>query len=656
MLVGQLLLLAFAARCFSPSSPPRVTSCYITVFGIVSSLFAFGLLPAEYLTLDMHEELQLWRVASAFFCCDGVGAAFALQLCAFSIYSTMVEERHFAGAEVHYLGVLIAGMVSLLPFFWVIGAHPALSPSHALTFYVIGLWSRSEPQRLVQVLNLGGIRAALVPWGLLAVSFPLTGSMSALYNVLGLGSAFVYSALIGLPAPVTLGAAQSGSVPPAAVDGAAAAAAAASAAAANVADSAPRRPPSTGSKSRPGPSPKFGGKSSATKFPAGRERWMRWAQFCVAMLLVVYHGSTRAAERRAERSIEMRTCKRLRDAMDTSSPMMVQLMAKLSETRSTATADAGTILSAWSFAVEHWQQASALKSSQTNINNMSFADADVTRQVVAQALGRSELSEDNSDFEVVTEIYSFVGMNRLVVAPASVPYFMTATRAFREHRARTLAACAFIKQLVKASMGPMGLADGEAATPSVPLHFPADGAPPTTPDGEDDTVSETYAAVNASLAEYDLPSHMSDAAVLAELLSLLELPRNGISFSVERLLLSAIRSHRDQRALNTQRSLAEVLSKLVAGARNDTTVTDASGKALLSIEEFWSPQALNLTVNQVMSDALQLMEVPVDMSDEDVRSHARCTHASSTHTPPPHTPPPHTHAYTNARMRRVCVA
>ena len=84
--------------------------------------------------------------------------------------------------------------------------------------------------------------------------------------------------------------------------------------------------------------------------PAGRERWLRWAYVGAALLLVAYHGGTRAAESRAERSVEMRLCKRLREGLDATTPRMSRLLTKFTESRratAAVTADAETILSAW---------------------------------------------------------------------------------------------------------------------------------------------------------------------------------------------------------------------------------------------------------------------------------------------------------------------
>ena len=68
-------------------------------------------------------------------------------------------------------------------------------------------------------------------------------------------------------------------------------------------------------------------------------------------------GGADGARRLEKRSAELRTVKRLRDAMDTHGhPRMARLMGRLAEAHSLATADAATILTVWAFAAEHWQQ------------------------------------------------------------------------------------------------------------------------------------------------------------------------------------------------------------------------------------------------------------------------------------------------------------
>ena len=61
---------------------------------------------------------------------------------------------------------------------------------------------------------------------------------------------------------------------------------------------------------------------------------------------------------------------------------------------------------------------------------------------------------------------------------------------------------------------------------------------------------------------------MTDAAVLSELLALLDLSRDTVSFRVERLILAAIRRHRDERAVVVSARLTEVRTRGVRQNRS----------------------------------------------------------------------------------------
>jgi hypothetical protein len=428
---GQLLSVAFGLRLLNAQQTQlgTATAGYLALFALMGVLSSFGLPPGELLSMDgklVHEDLQLWRVVSAFFWIDGIGTSFAMQLWIFGVYSSLLESQHFAVDDDHfalirYATVLGAGAVQILIFAAALGTSTMLSLAHPLCFYVVGLWSRSDPNKSFELFQLGSVRAAFVPWCLLAMCVPLTGMEQATYNVVGVGAALAYDLAVGLPA---------------------------------LSMDASLRPSSSGThkqRSSSSSSSKSGKAAPSKVAPAGRERWMRWAYVGGALLLVAYHGTTRAAERRAERSAESRTSRLLRDALKAHTPRMSQLLTKFAESRrttSTVTADAETILSAWTFAVEHWQQALAQRRSQIDVNNISAADPEVTRQAVAQALGRTEVPEDMADADVVAEVYSLMGLNRLLVTPETYPYFVTAVRAHREQRKRTLAAWNVIKRLV----------------------------------------------------------------------------------------------------------------------------------------------------------------------------------------------------------------
>ena len=75
--------------------------------------------------------------------------------------------------------------------------------------------------------------------------------------------------------------------------------------------------------------------------------------------------------------------------------MISHLVAKFQESRPSQplTADAPTIFAMWSFAVEHWTQALQQSSSPVNLGNLT-SSSDTLRQIIAQALARSEIPEE----------------------------------------------------------------------------------------------------------------------------------------------------------------------------------------------------------------------------------------------------------------------
>ena len=81
-LVGQLFAVAFVARicsaaaCGSPAVLARVTAVYVIILCITSALHAIGAVPLDLFSLDLSrvkEDLQLWRLVTAFIWCDGLG-------------------------------------------------------------------------------------------------------------------------------------------------------------------------------------------------------------------------------------------------------------------------------------------------------------------------------------------------------------------------------------------------------------------------------------------------------------------------------------------------------------------------------------------------------------------------------------------------------
>ena len=472
-LCGSLLSLAFlAGLCGTvngPSRPPPCTAAYLIGFALLSLLGTLGTVPSDLLLLQValpegqfaSDQLQPWQPFSVFFWVDGLGAGFALQLWLFTIYSSALERLHcshspggFGAVSVlKYAAVLCAGASLILLQCLAFRTVEPLALGHALTFFVVGLLARAEPNRAVRACGVS-VRWCFVPWLLVVAFLPLTGIHAATCNVLGVVASLAYDTAIGLaPSPSATPPAGPGAKP-----------------------ASPSGKPHSGTEGRGyrggggRPSSGSSARAAAKASPTGRERWVYTSQVVLALVLVLYHGGSKPSDFRSERTGEMAYCRSLRQAMDPAAPMVAQLVKKFSEVSlKPLTADASGIFAMWAFAAEHWGQAVQQQSSSTNINNISSSDPEILRQVVAQAFARSEIPEEMSDEDLVPEVLNLMGMNRLVVKPDVVPHFSAAIASYRRHRHRTAALWTTIKRFVN-SGGHDGLTVRAPPRPCPDLH------------------------------------------------------------------------------------------------------------------------------------------------------------------------------------------
>ena len=214
-MLGHIIALAFAVRVLGiasvpPLAPPMVTATYLVLLVALVSLSTVGVLPSELLHWDAElvlDDLQLWRIVSAFFWFERPSSGLAFQLWIFGTYSSLLERRHFVRCACRYAAILCAGAAQILMFTAALGMTSASGLAHALCFYVVGLWSRSDPERSASVLNLVSMRAAYVPSVLVCMSAPVIGLEGATLNLVGVVAALGIEAAFGLPVPVLEGSA-----------------------------------------------------------------------------------------------------------------------------------------------------------------------------------------------------------------------------------------------------------------------------------------------------------------------------------------------------------------------------------------------------------------------------------------------------------------
>ena len=320
-LVGQLLALAYLSRLYAPPQGAAplgwATALYIGLFVVVGLVGTLAL-PAAALGLSRRlvvEELQVWRPLTAVFWADGLGLGFALQLWFFGIYSSLLERRYYGSAPVRYMATLLGGTVLIALQALMLDGEP-LALSNALCLFVVTLWSRAEPLKPVQLLQMVSTSHAHVPWYLTAVALPLTGVHATFCNLFGISAALLIEAVVGLP---SAGGGGGGKAQPAggrnsgssgrSSGGQASSAAAGGSSGGGVSGGGGKGAGRHGGK----------GASKAAQAKAGsspqRERAVRWAQVGLCFALVAYHAAARVSEHRAERSVEMQLARQLNAAI-----------------------------------------------------------------------------------------------------------------------------------------------------------------------------------------------------------------------------------------------------------------------------------------------------------------------------------------------------
>ena len=98
--------------------------------------------------------------------------------------------------------MLAAGVVLIAAQALLLAAPTPLALGHALTFYAVALWSRTGAAKSYELLRIGAVRAAFVPWCLLAGALPLVGAQATLCNTFGIAAALAFDAAVEAAAAV----------------------------------------------------------------------------------------------------------------------------------------------------------------------------------------------------------------------------------------------------------------------------------------------------------------------------------------------------------------------------------------------------------------------------------------------------------------------
>jgi len=156
-------------------SMPLVTKYLLASSFILTILPNFGLIPAQYLTLEFYyiwSHFQIWRLITPFFYHGRLGFNFLIHMLFLYQYGKSLEQNTFAGrmADFIYM-IIIGGIVILLPALYLGFSSVGMGLIMMLIYY----WARKNPN--VKVSFLFGItfQSQYLPWVMCGLSILLGG-------------------------------------------------------------------------------------------------------------------------------------------------------------------------------------------------------------------------------------------------------------------------------------------------------------------------------------------------------------------------------------------------------------------------------------------------------------------------------------------------
>lgn len=167
------LTLALTLACAAVSAAAALGKCSATDLALSWPLVARG---------------QLWRLLTPFAYVDGLSMRFMAHLYFFSHFSAVLESGYYAGRTPAYALTLLGGLGAMLVGCLV---APDLEQPFLMTplaFFVMHLWSSTEPEEPVEIFGSLKTTGAMLPYWLLAALVAATGSAGAMPAMLGIGA------------------------------------------------------------------------------------------------------------------------------------------------------------------------------------------------------------------------------------------------------------------------------------------------------------------------------------------------------------------------------------------------------------------------------------------------------------------------------------
>jgi len=174
---------------------PIVTRVYLTLVALTSFATTLDIIRPIQLyfnwNLILHER-EYWRLITSFLYFGNFSIDFIFHMFFISRYSRMLEEGSFRGRTADYFWMLMLGVVAfiiVIPIFTARSQYLFLSTP--LTFMLVYIWSRRNPQVRMSFLGILNFNAPYLPWVLLGFTVLLNNIWPA-DDILGLIIGHIY--------------------------------------------------------------------------------------------------------------------------------------------------------------------------------------------------------------------------------------------------------------------------------------------------------------------------------------------------------------------------------------------------------------------------------------------------------------------------------
>eukprot|EP01062_Namystynia_karyoxenos_P073499 TRINITY_DN70296_c0_g1_i1.p1 TRINITY_DN70296_c0_g1~~TRINITY_DN70296_c0_g1_i1.p1 ORF type:complete len:220 (+),score=66.54 TRINITY_DN70296_c0_g1_i1:68-727(+) len=147
---------------------PPVTRAYLTLSFLLTASTALGLVSPHqlYLNWRLVSSGEVWRLITTFVYLDDFSVDFFFQIYFLYLDSSSLEEHFYHRRTDRFVFMLLFAVVCLLPLSWPLGL---MFLSHPMSFFLLYVWSRRNPDMHVSIYGIFTLRAPFLPWFLLVL-------------------------------------------------------------------------------------------------------------------------------------------------------------------------------------------------------------------------------------------------------------------------------------------------------------------------------------------------------------------------------------------------------------------------------------------------------------------------------------------------------